>query len=99
MGDTLKLAYITLVGSPPDASLEKWRIAEAIVRHWDFQKLDEELAKKLVFAIVNHTTYPNSEAGKAVVRGALNIAREIWVELPDEPHVNQIEHLELRQSS
>lgn len=96
MGDTLCRAYGITFGKDP-TGLEDWQIAEALMDHFNVPLLEEELAKKCIFKIVNHIGYPDRETTTRIVLRAEGFATELWPELPDEPHMAEIAFLEYRE--
>jgi len=93
MESSLYLAYQLLLGVGPDGLVE-WQIAEAVLANFNVPKLGEELAKKCLLRIVNHTEFPTDEKTRILVGWAESLATELWSDLPDEPHMAQLEYLE-----
>lgn len=73
---------------------EDWQIAELIIHNFSVPSLGEELAKQVIFKVVNHTIYPNQEITTSVVGHAESLATELFDGLSDEPHMAQLEWLE-----
>lgn len=92
----LKEAYKKIFKTEPD-NLEEWEIARDIINNWNVPVLGEELAKQVIFRIVNHIQYPSKEITGEVVLKAENFATELFGdEVSDEPHMAELERLETR---
>ena len=96
MDTTLKEAYVAIFGRDPPASTEDWQLADTIIENWDVPKIGENSAKQVIFRVVNHTHYPDNSTSQRVLGRALAFATELWNDLPDEPHVAQIEYKEFK---
>ena len=88
---TLREAYEIIFAAAPDASAETWQIAEAILDNFDVPKLGEDLARRCIFRIVNHVHYPDRLTTTRLVGRAESFATELWDDLPDEPHMADLE--------
>lgn len=95
MDTILKKAYKIIFETDPTLGMRDWQIAEKILDEFNVPKLGE-LAKECIFRMVNHIVYPDRETTSRIVGRAEGFASEIWDELPDEPHMNQIAWLERR---
>jgi hypothetical protein len=90
----LSNAYMTIFSSKPE-NMAEWQMAQKLMENFDVQKLGEELAKEVIFEIVNHTSFPNNEITKEIVQRAESFAVELFSELKtNEPHMAEIERLE-----
>jgi hypothetical protein len=90
----LNKAYKMIFGKEPE-NLEEWQIAKEVIDNWNVPLLGEEMAKEVIFMIVNHTNFPSQELTREVVLKAENFAMELFDELKmDEPHMADIERLE-----
>lgn len=94
MDQTLSRAYKIIFETEPEPGMENWQIAEKLLDRFSVPKLGEELAKECIFRIVNHVRYPDRETTVRIVGRAEGFASELWDELPDEPHMAEIERLE-----
>ncbi len=94
MDQTLSRAYKIIFEVEPGLGMEDWQIAEKLLEHFDVPKLGEELAKECIHKIVNHIKYPDRGMTTRIVGRAEGFASELWDELPDEPHMAEIERLE-----
>jgi len=94
MNAVLARAYEVIFDLKPVPRMSDWMMALMILNKFDVPKLGEELAKQCIFQIVNHIEYPNNGITQTVVGQAEGLATELWDGLPDEPHMNQIAHLE-----
>lgn len=93
MDNDLTQAYIKIFGENPTVNSD-WQLAEKIVENWNVPKLGEDLAKLAVLKAINGVNYPDDETAKQIMAKFLSLATELWPELPEEPHVAQIEYLE-----
>lgn len=91
-------AYHLILGSEPNPGLAQWQIAEAVLNQFDVPRLGDKLAKRCIFEIVNHINYPNQEITTRLVSRAEGLATELWDDLPDEPHMAEIEWKEYQSS-
>lgn len=94
MDQTLARAYKTIFKTEPETGAEDWQIAEKLLEHFDVRKLDEKLAIKCIHRIVNYIRYPDRKTTTRIVGRAEGLASELWDELPDEPHMAEIERKE-----
>ena len=94
MDQALSRAYKIIFETEPEAGAEDWQIAEKLLDRFDIRKLGEELAKECVHRIVNHIEYPDLEITRRIVGRAEGLASELWDDLPDEPHMAEIERKE-----
>ncbi len=97
MNTILKQAYIQTEGREPDPSLVDWQLAEALVNNFRVPVLGEELAKEVIFQIINHVlVYPDRATTTRIVGKAEALASELFSGegISDEPHMADIEHLE-----
>jgi hypothetical protein len=94
MDPTLARAYKIIFGDEPEAGMKNWQIAEELLKHFSVPKLGEELAGECIHKIVNYISYPDRETMTRIVSHAEGLAKELWDELPDEPHMAEIERLE-----
>ncbi len=88
-------AYKKIFGHEPE-NLKDWEIAEKVVNSFNVPLMGEELAKKVIFDVVNHTSFPNHEKTTEVVGRAERFATELFKEFEgiDQPHMDEIAHLE-----
>lgn len=93
METILREAYKIIFNKDPKG-LEDWQVADELLEGFDVPKLGEELAKECIHKIVNYIDYPDRETQIKIVGRAEGLAKELWDELPDEPHMNEIRHLE-----
>jgi hypothetical protein len=93
---TLTEAYRKTFGWEP-GDMADWQIAERLMDNFNVPLLGEGLAKQCIFRIVNHIHYPDRETTTRIVLRAEGFASELWDELPDEPHMAEIAHLENRE--
>lgn len=97
MESILKEAYSKVFGKDPASSMKKWELAKTIMSNWNVPKMGESLAKKVIFSVVNHTEYPDDNIRRSVIGIALAFSTELWDDLPDEPHVDQLEYKEYQE--
>lgn len=92
---TLNKAYKIIFKYSPD-DLKEWEIARDLMNNFNIQLLGEDLAKKVIFKVVNHIIYPNNEIAKEVVGRAEGFAGELFEELRDvdDIHMDDIADLE-----
>lgn len=93
MDATLQLAYGKLWPST-DLPIADWLMAEAILERFSVRVLGECLAKECIFRIVNHLEYPSQDVCTRIVLRAEGFASELWDDLPDEPHMAELERKE-----
>ncbi|OHA93133.1 MAG: hypothetical protein A3E02_01635 [Candidatus Zambryskibacteria bacterium RIFCSPHIGHO2_12_FULL_38_34] len=94
MVQELEEAYKKIFNKEP-GNLENWEIAKDLMNNWNVPILGEDLAKRVIFKVVNHVIFPSDEITKEVVLKAENKATELFNELKtDEPHMDQIAILE-----
>lgn len=90
----LNEAYKKIFGKEPD-KMEEWEIARDIMDNWNVPVLGEDMAKEVIFKVVNHVIFPSNEITREVVLRAENYATELFDELrTDEPHMAELERLE-----
>lgn len=94
MDETLNRAHKIIFGAEPEAGMEDWQIAEKLLDDFNVPKLGEELARECIHRVVNYIKYPDKETTTRIVGRAEGFAKELWDELPDEPHMAEIERLE-----
>ena len=94
MDEMLGRAHKIVFGIEPETDAKDWQIAEKLLDHFDIPILGEELAKKCIHRIVNYICYPDREITVRIVGRAEGLASELWDNLPDEPHMAEIERLE-----
>lgn len=94
MDQALNRAYKIVFGAKPEPGMKNWQVAEKLLDRFDVPKLGEDLAKSCIHRIVNHIEYPDVETTRRIVGRAEGLASELWDELPDEPHMAEIERLE-----
>lgn len=97
MESILKEAYSKVFGKDPASSMKDWELAKTIMSNWNVPKMGEGLAKKVIFRVVNHTEYPDDNIRRKVTGIALDFSTELWVDLPDEPHIAQLEYKEYQE--
>jgi hypothetical protein len=95
----LREAYEMLFSHAPDPIMIEWQIAEAILDNFNVPKIGENSAKKCIYEIVNHIVYPDDETMWRIVNRAEGFATELWDDLPDEPHMAEIEYKEYEDYS
>ncbi len=88
---TLNRAYKIIFETEPELDAEDWQIAEKLMRNFDMQKLGEDLAKEVVYAVVLDIKIPNQEKTTEIVGMAEGFAGELWDDLPDEVHMADLE--------
>ena len=94
MDQALSRAYKMIFEVEPKLGMENWQIAKKLLEHFSVPKLGEELAGECIHKIVNHISYSDKETTTRIVGRAEGLAKELWDELPDEPHMAEIERLE-----
>ena len=94
MDQTLDRAYKIIFEAEPEAGVKDWQIAEKLLGRFNVSKLGEKLAKECIHEIVNYISYPDKETTTRIVGRAEGLASELWDELPDEPHMAELERLE-----
>ena len=94
MANHLNEAYEILFNHSPNSALSDWQIAEAVLDNFNVPKLGEKLAKECIYQVVNHIAYPDQESTRRIVSRAEGFATELWDDLPDEPHMAEIEYKE-----
>ena len=68
-----------------------WELAKGIINNFNVQAMGEDLAKLVIFQIVLYVDdYPSREVLTEIVGRAENLATELWSELPEEPHMDEI---------
>lgn len=97
MDSVLKEAYIKIFENEPIESMKTWEVAEKIMSNWNVPKMGESLARNVIFRVVNHTEYPNDDISRNVIGTALEFSTELWDDLPDEPHVDQLAYKEYQE--
>jgi len=98
MEDPVHEAYRLIFGLTANCDLKDWQIAEAVLCRFETRTIGKGLARQVVLRIVNHVQYPDSETCTRIVERAEGFAAELWDELPDEPHMAQLEWLEYRDA-
>ena len=87
-------AYKKIFDKDPEG-MEEWKIAEEIINKFDVPKMGKDMAKQVIFQIVNHIDYPNRETTVEIVGRAEGLASELFEELlGDEPNMSELEWLE-----
>lgn len=77
-----------------DFDYDDWHIAELVVENFDVRRLGEDLARQVIFQIVNHVFYPDQEITTRIVGRAEALASELFSSISDEPHMAELEWLE-----
>ncbi len=97
--DILKKSYKILFGKEPN-NLDDWQIAKAVINDFNVKELGDNLSKEVIFEIVNHTNFPNSEITREIVGKTEGMATELFDELKytNEPHMAEIEYLEWKRN-
>jgi hypothetical protein len=90
-------AYKIIHMQEPSSELADWQVAEAVLNDFRVRELGDDLAKSVIYEIVNYVHFPNQETTTRIVGHAENLATELWDELPDEPHMADIAHLEYKE--
>jgi hypothetical protein len=94
MSTILSEAYRKLFDRDPK-DLQEWEIAKSVMNGWNVPVLGEELAKQVIFRVVNHVQFPSQEITTEVVLKAENMATELFEgEVTDEPHMAELAVLE-----
>lgn len=94
MREKLARAYKVLTGGEPDPRWAEWQLAEGILNNWSVPKLGESLARQIILLVGVHVQFPDLDLTRRIVGHAENLATELWPELPEEPHMAQLEYLE-----
>lgn len=74
------------------------QIAKRVIENFNIRVLGEELAKQVVFQVTNEICFPDKTEEERIIARTLSFASELFDELPDEPHVSQIQWLAFRKS-
>lgn len=94
MDQSLGQAYEVIFGFSPSEKIEDWQIAELLINNFNVRLLGEDLAKEVIFQVVNHTFYPDQETTTRIVGRAESLASELFNNISDEPHMAELEWLE-----
>lgn len=96
--ENLKKAYKIIFNQTGD-DLESWQRAEAVIKNFDVKKIGEELARGVIFEIVNHIQFPNAEKTREIVGKAENLATEFIAEFSpqNEPNMDEMDYLERKR--
>lgn len=98
MDQTLKKACKILDINVPEA--QEWQLAEHVLNYWDVPKLGEDLAREVIFRIVNHVQFPTEDMAREIVGEAENKGIELFPEIGDrDPHMAVYEWLENKYRS
>lgn len=94
MRGKLARAYKVVTDGEPDPRWTEGQLAEKILNNWSVPRLGESLARQIILLIVADVQFPDLDSTRRVVGHAENLATELWPELPEEPHMAQLEYLE-----
>lgn len=98
MNQILKEAYTKITGQEPAETMKDWELADYLANSFNYRVLGEDLAKQMIFTIVNHVhDYPDDETTKRIVGKAEGIAEEMGI--VDEGHMADIEAAENREGN
>ena len=99
MANHIREAYEILFNHAPDPVMTDWQVAGAVLDNFNVPKIGEKAAKECIYEIVNHIAYPDQETTRRMVSRAEGFATELWDDLPDEPHMAEIEYKEYEDYS
>lgn len=96
--ENLRKAHKLIFGNE-SKQLADWQMAEAVIKNFDVKKIGEELARGVIFEIVNHIQFPNAEKTREIVGKAENLATEFIAEFSpqNEPNMDEMDYLERKR--
>lgn len=93
MDKTPKKAYEKLFKKEPE-NLKDWEMSRELMKEWNVPVLGEDLAKEIIFKIVNHVSFPNHEKTVEIVGEAEEKSVELFGLENVDPHMDVIAELE-----
>lgn len=87
-------AYQIIFGRQPDKNLMSWQVAQKFVNKFDGRKLSYKQSILAINDVVNGLIeFPSQKIKQKIILCAEALASEIEPDLPDEPHMADIEWL------
>lgn len=94
MNQIIIRAYNKIFNQGPPADTQDWQAAEKILNNFSVPKLNEELAEQFLVEVILRIEYPDQETTSRLVGRAEGLIGELREDLPDEPHMAEIERSE-----